>query len=841
VEFRILGSMEVLDGARRVELPSGRGRSLLALLTLHAGEPVAAERLIDELWGGDPPTTAATVVQGQVSRLRKALEPERSTGEPPHVLQTAGNAYCLAVDPDSVDAARFKRLLDEARGGSPEGRAATLSAALALWRGPALADFMYEPFAQRAIVVLEEYRIEAIEERFEAELALGLDAQLVGGLHEAIARYPFRERLRGFLMVALHRAGRQTEALDVCRSTRALLLEELGLEPGPALRALEAAILRQDPTLELERTPEPQMLPRGEAPSWLPRERRTVTVAAVDVAPAADLSIDTEAVARMGSRAARVATEVLERHGARVERSLGDELIGFFGFPAAHEDDALRAVRAVLDVRTAVHSLDSDPSAIGGMKHGSRAGVETGDIVVAGPGAALRDVVMGPVVSAARRLEHAAASDETLIGTTTQRLVRGAVIVRPVDGGSGASAITWRVLESVAHFSAIPRAMDTPMIGRQAELTLLRSAFRRAIRTGAVVRITVIGEAGIGKSRLAQEVVVSFGDKAHAITLRCAPPGESTGFFPVRQAVLEAAGLCGWRGLHELLETAAEGNGAVQQIGAAVGLCSPPATANELIVPMRRLLEVLARDHPLIVVLDNLRWADPAVLELVGRLEREATGGILLLCLARPEFLEDRAASSVGNVVTLESLQPSQLASLVIDRGGPVAQAPLQRIVSLSQGNPLFAEQLIAAIADGDVDAIPASLVGLLSMRLDRLGPAERDLLRCASVAGLDLDLEAVAALLPGDARAFVERHINTLERKRLIERTGPGRFRFAHALIQMAAYQSMTREDRARLHEAFADHLERKRSDPTAAPSGAAGYHLRRAVEHRRASGTLG
>jgi len=839
VEFRILGSMEVLDGARRVELPSGRGRSLLALLTLHAGEPVSSDRLIDELWGGDPPATAATVVQGLVSRLRRVLEPERSTGGPSRVLLTAGNAYCLAIDPDSVDATMFKRLLDEARGGSPEGRAAKLSAALALWRGPALADFIYEPFAQRAIVVLDEYRIEAIEDRFEAELALGRDAQLIGGLHEAIATYPFREQLRGFLMVALYRAGRQTEALDVFRDTRALLLDELGLEPGPALQALEAAILRQDLTLELERTPEPQMRSRDEALSWLPRERRTVTVAAVDVAPAADLRLDTEAVARIASQAARVATEVLKRHGGRVERSLGEELIGFFGFPAAHEDDALRAVRAVLDVRTAVHSLDSDRSAIEGIKQGLRAGVETGDIVVAGPGAALRDVVMGPVVSAARRLEHAAASDEILIGTNTQRLVRGAVIVRPVDGGSGASAIAWRVLESIAHSSAIPRAMDTPMVGRQGELTQLRSAFRRAIRTDAVVRITVIGEAGIGKSRLAQEVAVSFGDNAHAIKLRCAPPGESMGFFPVRQAVLEAAGLCGWRGLHELLETAADGSSAVQQIGAAVGLRSPPATVDELILPMRRLLEVLARDHPLIVVLDNLQWADPAVLELVGRLERETTGAILLLCIARPEFLEDRPASSVGNVVTLEPLQPSQLASLVIDRGGPVARAPLQRIVSLSQGNPLFAEQLIAAIADGDVDAVPASLVGLLSMRLDRLGPGERDLLRCASVAGLDLDPEAVTALLPGDARSFVERHINTLERKQLIERTGPGRFRFAHALVQMAAYQSMTREDRARLHEAFAEHLERKQPDPTATPSGATGYHLRRAVEHRRASGT--
>ena len=840
MEFRILGSMEVLDGARRVELPSGRGLSLLGLLTLHAGEPVAAERLIDELWGGDPPVTAATVVQGLVSRLRRALEPDRTTGEPPHVLQTAGNAYCLAIDPDSVDASRFKRLLDEARGESPEGRAAKLSAALALWRGSALADFMYEPFAQRPIVVLEESRIEAIEDRFEAELALGRDAQLVGGLHEAIARSPFRERLRGFLMVALYRAGRQTEALDVFRNTRALLREELGLEPGPALRALEAAVLRQDPTLELRRAPEPQTLSRGEAPSWLPRERRTVTVAAVDVAPTAELNRDTEAVARIGSQAAHVATEVLKRHGARVERSLGEELIGFFGFPAAHEDDALRAIRAVLDVRTAVHSLNSGPSAIEGVQHGSRAGVETGDIVVAGPGAAFRDVVMGPVVSAARRLEHAAANDEVLIGTSTQRLVRGAVIVKPVDGGGGAPAMAWRVLESVARTSAIPRALDAPMIGRQSELTQLRSAFRRAIRSGAVVRITVIGEAGIGKSRLAQEVVVSLSDDAHAITLRCAPPGEGMGFFPVRQAVLEAAGLRGWRGLHVLLETAANGNSAVQQIGAAVGLCSPPATVNELIVPMRRLLEVLARDHPLIVVLDNLHWADPALLELLDRLEREATGRILLLCLARPDLLEDWAASSIGDLMTLEPLQPSQLASLVIDRGGPVAQAPLQRIVSLSQGNPLFAEQLIAAIADGDVDAIPASLLGLLSMRLDRLGPGERDLLRCASIAGPNLDLEAVMVLLPGDARAFAERHINTLERKRLIERTGPGRLRFAHALIQMAAYQSMTREDRARLHEAFADHLEGNRSDPTTALTDAAGYHLRRAVEHRQASGTL-
>src|SRR6266540_4845533 len=227
MDFRILGSTEVLDGTRRVELPAGRGRALLALLILHAGEPVAAERIVDELWGEDPPRTAGTVVQGLVSRLRRALEPGRAKGDPPALLQTVGSGYRLAIDPESVDADRFKRLFDQAGNATPEERSAMLSAALRMWRGPALADFTYEPFAQRAIAALEELRIEAIEDRFDADLALGRGGELVAELEETIAAHPFRERLRGFLMLALYRAGRQAEALDSYRRTRSLLMEEL--------------------------------------------------------------------------------------------------------------------------------------------------------------------------------------------------------------------------------------------------------------------------------------------------------------------------------------------------------------------------------------------------------------------------------------------------------------------------------------------------------------------------------------------------------------------------------------------------------------------------------------
>jgi DNA-binding SARP family transcriptional activator len=818
MEFRILGSMEVADGDRRVELPSGRARALLALLVLHANQPIAAERLIDELWGEDPPATAATVVQGLVSRLRRALEPQRAKGRAAQILETVGAGYRLAVKPTSVDAHRFTGLVDQAHAASPEARASTLTTALGLWRGPALADFAYEPFAQRAIAALEERRIEAIELRFEAELALGRAAELIADLQSAIAAHPFRERLRGFLMIALYRAGRQAEALDVYRAARAFLLKEMGLEPTPALRELEGAILRQDPTLDLEPTPS---LERARDSSWLPHERRRVTVVAVDVAPDANLSLDAEAVTRAGAQAAAVASDVLTRNGGRVERSPGDQLVAFFGFPVAHEDDALRAVKAALDLRTAVHRLADRSTEPFGYR--ARVGLETGEVIV-GPGAALADMVRGPVVSAAGRLRYAAADAEILVGQEARRILRGAVIMDPAPTTPGQAAEAWRVLEVVAGAPAIPRTLDAPMIGRQAELTRLRSAFRRAPRTGRAVPVTVIGDAGIGKSRLAREVIATLGEDAHTIVLHCPPPGDVVGFFPVRQAVVEMAGIHGWRALHDVLAEAHDGAHAVPTVADATALRAPPAHAEELLAPLRLLLEVHSRQHPLVVVVEDLQWADAAFREAIERLAREVAGPILLLCLARPDAFDD--ATPGGELVTLEPLEAADIARLAIERAGPLSEYSLRRIVDLSQGNPLFAEQLLAAIHDDDLDTIPASLAGLLSMRLDRLGPGERDVLRVASIAGIDVEIDVVETLLPDGARRFLDRHLETLERRGLIERVAPRSIRFAHALIQMGVYQTMTRDDRARLEQALTAHLGRARTKtPVAAveqaPSG--------------------
>jgi len=209
-----------------------------------------------------------------------------------------------------------------------------------------------------------------------------------------------------------------------------------------------------------------------------------------------------------------------------------------------------------------------------------------------------------------------------------------------------------------------------------------------------------------------------------------------------------------------------------------------------------------------------------------------------MLCLARPDLIERRPQWERQDTLQLGPLSSEDLERLVAERAGSTTSATLHQIVEASHGNPLFAEQLLAALDDDTADMVPGSLRGLLTMRLDRLGPGERDVLRGASVAGMDLAKDAVCALLPDAARPFVERHLDALQRKRLIERTGATRFRFCHSLIRLAAYQSMAREDRAHLHERFADWLTRDDSGRMPELSQMLDYHLEQADTHRHATG---
>jgi DNA-binding SARP family transcriptional activator/pimeloyl-ACP methyl ester carboxylesterase len=253
MEIRILGPLEMVTDGGPVDVPSGKERLLLAALVVHANRVVSTDRLIEILWHGQPPVTAANTLQTYVSHLRRTLEPDRTPRQQSRIVISREPGYLLAVDPDVIDAARFERLVGQARQvlqSAPDAAAALLRTALSLWRGEPLADFTFDPFAQPEITRLTELRLTALEDRIEAELALGEHGAVSSELAQLVREHPLRERLSGQLMVALYRSGRQAEALRAYAHVREALVEQLGIDPSPALRRLEEAILRQAPELD---------------------------------------------------------------------------------------------------------------------------------------------------------------------------------------------------------------------------------------------------------------------------------------------------------------------------------------------------------------------------------------------------------------------------------------------------------------------------------------------------------------------------------------------------------------------------------------------------------------
>jgi DNA-binding SARP family transcriptional activator len=378
MDFRLLGPLEVVaERDQPVALGGVKQRSLLAVLLLQANEVVSTDRLIDQLWGAAPPATADKSIQNYVSRLRKAL------GEQCLVTQAPG--YVLRVEPSDVDLGRFEQLVSEAARVAPDSAARKLGEALALWRGPALADLAYESFAQVEIARLEEMRMAVLEERIDADLARGRHAQLVGELEALVARHPLRERLRRQLMLALYRSARQAEALDAYRVARRELQEELGLEPSAELKQLERAILSQDPDLDLEPTPPPgarQPAPERTllvVPRALPGLDALLRLAeplagseppreliVAGIVPPAELGAATEGLAERRSRlidgglAVRTAAFSSPSRGADIVRLAGQESVDLLIMDAAesplHGDAAVVLAETPCDVALLVEA-----------------------------------------------------------------------------------------------------------------------------------------------------------------------------------------------------------------------------------------------------------------------------------------------------------------------------------------------------------------------------------------------------------------------------------------------------------------------------------------------------
>ena len=493
-----------------------------------------------------------------------------------------------------------------------------------------------------------------MRERLQADLACGLHAEVLDELQALVAARPLDEGLRCALMLALYRSGRQADALAAYRLGVGALRDELGLEPSAELRALELAILRQE-------VPD---VARSAASAVAQDARRRVTCLfaqlAADAQAAADAEAapDPEAFLAALERVHDVTASACAAHGGTVVDLRNDGLLAVFGHPVAHEDDALRAVRGAVEVRDRVAALRAGALV--------QVGVATGDVVLharrGGP------APVGEPVIVAEALARDAAVDEVRLAAGTWELVRHAATGIALDGDA---VVLGRV---DAHAPPIDRWLDAPLVGRRAELAHLDAALARVAASGRAELVTVLGEAGIGKTRLVAELGRRGAPDARVLSGRCPSYGEGMTFWPLRQVVAQAAngrtsdGLAADLGVDPVI---------VQRLASAVGLEAGDA-GDEIADAAAALLAALARDRPLAVIVDDAHWAEPALLELVLELrERLSDAPVLLVCVARADLLDERPGWPAGgdgaSTVRLGPLSPPDSEALLqgLPAGGP--------------------------------------------------------------------------------------------------------------------------------------------------------------------------
>jgi class 3 adenylate cyclase len=538
--------------------------------------------------------------------------------------------------------------------------------------------------------------------------------------------------------------------------------------------------------------------------------RKVVTVLFCDLTGSTAIGerTDPEALRALMNRYYETARVVLERHGGTVEKFVGDAVMAVFGIPVAREDDALRAVRAAAELRDVVHGLGLE----------TRIGVNTG-AVVAGEGDTL---VTGDAVNVAARLEQAAGAGEILIGDDTLRLVRDAARVDTLElelKGKAEVVRAHRLRLLDASAAGVARQLERPMVGRERERERLRADFADVVETGACRLFTLIGPAGIGKSRLVTDFLEHVADTATVARGRALSYGEGITYWPL---------------VEMLVQLGIEPGDAIR---------SSPA---ETQLTTRALLEQKASERPLVLVVDDLHWAEEPMLALLEHVtDWSRAAPILLVCVARPELLDVRPGWAGGKLnatsVLLEPLRDGEAVSLADDllAGVELDGETRARILSAAEGNPLFLEEMaaLAREARGTV-AVPPTIQALLQARLDTLSDDERAVIERGAVEGQVFHRGAVTALAPEAAQVDVPGRLVALVRKELVrpDRTlidGDDAFRFRHLLIRDTAYEGLPKAVRAELHERFAEWLEAHAD--LVEQDEILGYHLEQAARYRR------
>ena len=536
--------------------------------------------------------------------------------------------------------------------------------------------------------------------------------------------------------------------------------------------------------------------------------RKTISVLFADVTGSTALGeqLDVESFRRVIGQYFDVAKRCIERHGGTVEKFIGDAVVAVFGVPTVHEDDALRALRAAADLRGSLGALNEQLDRDYAVLLQLRIGVNTGEVVVTGD----EQLATGDAMNTAARLEQSASPGEILIGERTWQLARGAIEAEEVAPlavkGKAEPVFALRLVRVVEGAPAFERRFDAPLVGRRDELARIRAAFAEAVSGRRCVLVTIVGPPGIGKSRLAREVTTSLASEARVLSGRCLPYGEGITYWPLVE-IFRAAG-------------------AEQELEIALGAGAP----EETVWAVRKALERHARQRPLALIVEDIHWAEPTLLDLLEHLAQWTRGApLLVLCLARPE-LTDKRPTWDGTVIALEPLSREESDQLIEGLTGD-SQLPDEvrgRLRELAEGNPLFVEQLLAMLAEGgDPERVPPTIHALLAARLDGLPDEERNLIEWASVIGLEFEWDALAQLAP-DRRRPAGTLLAALMRKDFIRphEAIEDTFRFRHILIRDAAYQRLPKTLRSRLHERFADWLDGRGEEFEAI----VGYHLEQA-----------
>ncbi len=604
--------------------------------------------------------------------------------------------------------------------------------------------------------------------------------------------------------------------------------------------------------------------------------RKTVTILFCDLTDStvAGERLDPEVLSGVMTRFMGEMATAVERHGGTVAKFAGDGVMAVFGIPHAHEDDALRAVRAAAEMRDALETLGREVESDLGVSLRSRVGVNTGEVLVAAGNAD----VLGDPVNTASRLETAATPGEVFIGDPTYQLVRDAVVAEPMEPlvlkGKAERVSAYRLVRIASLSPMRTRRLDAPMIGRTLEMTLLAQAFERAAAGRGCRLFTVLGTAGTGKSRLIEEFLGSL-DGAVVLRGHCLPYGDGITYFPVAEVIKGALGLADFddesivqERIHVSVALEDRADAITANLAKLLG-AGEEGTPEETFWAIRRFFEIQGRAQPLVVVFDDIQWGEQTFLDLIEHVaDRSREAHILILCMARPDLMDERPTWAEGKTnATTISLAPltEQETTELIDHLLGEAGLPGEvkgRIASVAEGNPLFVEEMLRMLIDdgslvreGDVwvaagdltdVSIPPTISALLSARLDRLSNAERQVIERAAVEGRGFHRGAVVALLPEDARESVDEHLRTLARKELIsaERsslTGEDAYRFRHLLIRDAAYDQIPKKSRASLHVGFADWLEGVAGDRIAEQEEIVGYHLERAWRYRDELGLAG